>query len=105
MREYLDRRWKGLCSDWQQYDFTRRQRGEYHAFFESVVQPQLMPICQCSCGFCGEFLSENVISANPPPSSGQEFSDIVTLSPTFVFQAAIGVASTGSGFDGILGWV
>ncbi|KAH9008776.1 aspartic peptidase A1 [Lactarius hengduanensis] len=38
--------------------------------------------------------------------SCEEFSDIVTLSPTFVFRASIGVASTSTGFqgfDGVLG--
>ncbi|KAI9441945.1 aspartic peptidase A1 [Lactarius psammicola] len=37
---------------------------------------------------------------------GQEFTDLVTLSPTLVFRASIGVASTStgfSGFDGVLG--
>ncbi|KAI9439326.1 aspartic peptidase A1 [Lactarius indigo] len=45
-------------------------------------------VCEsCGVGFCGK-----------------EFSDIVTLSPTLVFRASIGVAPTGSdGFDGVLG--
>ncbi|KAI9441953.1 aspartic peptidase A1 [Lactarius psammicola] len=51
------------------------------ALFENVCD-------SCGLGFCG-----------------QEFSDIVTLSPTLVFEATIGVTSTstGSGFDGFLG--
>ncbi|KAH8986200.1 aspartic peptidase A1 [Lactarius akahatsu] len=45
-------------------------------------------VCEsCGSGFCGE-----------------GFSDIVTLGPTLVFRASIGVASASSeGFDGILG--
>ncbi|KAH9008779.1 aspartic peptidase A1 [Lactarius hengduanensis] len=46
------------------------------------------PVCEsCGSGFCGE-----------------EFSDIVTLGPSLVISASIGVSSTSSdGFDGILG--
>ncbi|KAH9052762.1 acid protease [Lactarius vividus] len=45
-------------------------------------------VCEsCGSGFCGK-----------------EFSDIVTLSPSLVFRASIGVAPAGSeGFDGVLG--
>ncbi|KAI9450023.1 aspartic peptidase A1 [Lactarius psammicola] len=47
----------------------------------------LIPGIVCTCGFCG-----------------QEFSDVVTLSPTLVFEASIGVGSAPlDGFDGILG--
>ncbi|KAH8984539.1 aspartic peptidase A1 [Lactarius hatsudake] len=52
-----------------------------------------MPLPGSACDTCGV-------------GSCEEFSDIVTLSPTFVFRASIGVASTSTGFqgfDGVLG--
>ncbi|KAH9052761.1 aspartic peptidase A1 [Lactarius vividus] len=52
-----------------------------------------MPLFGSACDTCGL-------------GSCEEFSDIVTLSPSFVFPASIGVASTSigsQGFDGVLG--
>ncbi|KAN0135184.1 aspartic protease [Lactarius tabidus] len=58
-----------------------------------------------SGSFCGEFLFTKVISTKPfHPSSGKEFLDTVTLSPTLVVHnQSIGVASSSSGFEGLDG--